>query len=494
MKSFTPYLYIIVCLFLSPLVFSHTSVTDSLAMVWKEVGNENEDDFAVTFETVKKLQLSDEKLVEVKTTLENTLVVCQNSNNFSKKSKLHALLANVYILKSANEKAYESLQKALQIGKNALSKKERILVLKRIAELSLTMGKYEDAYSYRLQILKIYEELEDKEGIYATLYNVGSIFFYQENFPQALIHYQKAREMAEEARDSSILYRSLAAIGSVYGELEDSDQSLDYNLKSLRMAESMKFDMGIAYSAHNVGLNYEILGLPEKALSYFEQALQLMQKMGDKFGQANCLQAISKIHSQNKHHKKAIDHLTQALTINQQLGDLSRIRELYLDMSKTYFDAGNSVKAYEVQKNYIELRDSLIKEETMQQMANLKQAHELEKKENEKQIAIMESEQEIEQIYRYVFLVGLSFLLLAAWLFYSRYQEQTAMNKLLAQKNEEIQLQNNKLATSNRELEQFAYIASHDLKEPLRNIGGFTSLLERRYLAEGDEDAKDFMR
>lgn len=456
--------------------------------------NGDENHFAAAFDGLKNLQLNEEELEEVKTILENAFEACQSSNNFSKKSKLSALLANAYILNGANEKAFESLQKALQLGNNVLSKKEHILILKRTAELSLTMGKYENAYSYRLQILKIYEELEDKEGIYATLYNIGSIFFYQENFPQALLHYQKAREMAEVAKDSSILYRSLAAIGSVYGELEESDQSLDYNLKSLRMAEQMNFDMGVAYSAHNVGMNYEILGLPEKALSYFEQALQLMQKRGDKFGEANCLQAISSVHSQNLNHQKAIDYLTQALAITQQLGDRSRIREIYLDMSKTYFDAGNSDKAYEVQKNYIELRDSLIKEETMQQMANLKQAHELEKKENEKQIAIMQSEQQIEQIYRYFFLVGLSFLLLAAWLFYSRYQEQTAMNKLLAQKNEEIQLQNNKLATSNRELEQFAYIASHDLKEPLRNIGGFTSLLERRYLAEGDDDAKDFMR
>ncbi|MEZ4884334.1 MAG: tetratricopeptide repeat protein [Chitinophagales bacterium] len=458
-----------------------------------EIGNQKEDKFIEVFEDMGTLSLEEEELLSLKQSLEEAITTANYTKQFSKQSKLYALLAKVHILLNNNEKAFESFGKSITIGNNLLVKKDQIKILKSIAELSLTMGEYEKAYGYRLQIMKMYEELNDKEGIYSTLYNIGSIFFYQQNFPQALAHYEQAQEMAQAAQDSSIIYRSLAAIGSVYGEIKDNDKSVKYNLQSLKMAESMSFDLGIAYASHNVGLNYIILEMPDKALSYFERALDLMQKSGDKFGEANCLQAISGVYSQNKDYAKAIDYLEQSLLIHQQLGDRSRIREIYLDLSRAYFNDGNSDKAYQVQKGYIELRDSLIKDEAMQQMAGLKQTYELEKKENEKQIAIMQKEKQIEQVYRYAFLVGLSFLVLVAWLFFSRYQEQTAMNKLLAQKNEEIQLQNNKLATSNRELEQFAYIASHDLKEPLRNIGGFTTLLERRYLIEGDEDAKDFM-
>jgi light-regulated signal transduction histidine kinase (bacteriophytochrome) len=64
-----------------------------------------------------------------------------------------------------------------------------------------------------------------------------------------------------------------------------------------------------------------------------------------------------------------------------------------------------------------------------------------------------------------------------------RVQERTA----------ELSRTNRELRLSNRDLKQFAYIASHDLQEPLRAVSGFTELLRNEYGPQLDDKAREFM-
>lgn len=69
----------------------------------------------------------------------------------------------------------------------------------------------------------------------------------------------------------------------------------------------------------------------------------------------------------------------------------------------------------------------------------------------------------------------------------------TQQKEELIRQAESLRLAEEQLLASNKELERFAYVASHDLKEPLRMIGMYTQLIKRKTDTNGDPATKEYM-
>lgn len=138
-------------------------------------------------------------------------------------------------------------------------------------------------------------------------------------------------------------------------------------------------------------------------------------------------------------------------------------------------------------------------ETTMDQIR--KQFGDLDRKLGDEESAYRDRQRSLTRSAYLIFLIG-SLVLIGVMLglytsqlsyLHARDAANAELHRVNAELESRIEERTKDLTRANEELQQFAYVASHDLQEPLRTITSFTQLLETRYKGQLDEDADEFM-
>lgn len=401
--------------------------------------------------------------------------------------------------------ALELYNKYLEYYSTVISNPKNAFVYSQLSDIYQNLGDNQKAFDLQIKALQLFEAAADTNGVASSTYSMASIFFYQQRYTEAQEKYEEAYRLGKVVNNGRLIYSCLAAIGSVYERKGNLKKSLYYNQESLKKAKSINYKYGIAYAYGNLGAIYLLGKDYKKAEHYYMKSLKMKESLGDKWGAIGGNFGLGRTYIAWGFPDQAIPILEVGLETAKAIDSKTRVLEGYQFMAEAYKAKDNKAIAFDYLSKYVALKDSILNEKTVEEMGQSKRRYEISKKEHEitllkKENEIFEKQEQVQNLKSYFLLSAVLLLLVLSGWFFSRNKLQQEVNVLLEEKNtllntksQEIQHKNEQLADSNESLTQFAYVASHDLKEPLRMIKSYTRLLEKKYTPLFDENAKEFM-
>ncbi len=217
------------------------------------------------------------------------------------------------------------------------------------------LGKYEKALSPLNDALRLYDQLlqitigaektENKSKIFtqkAKCYNnIGNIYYYQGNFPEALKNYLASLKIREEIGDKKGIADSYNNIGNIYVSQGNYPDGLKNHLACLKIKEEIGDKNGISVSYNSIGNVYFYQGNYPEALKNYLASLKIQEEIGDKHGIATSYYSIANIYIYQDNYPDALKNYLASLIIREKIEDKKGIADSYLGIGNIYYLQGN---------------------------------------------------------------------------------------------------------------------------------------------------------
>ena len=380
-----------------------------------------------------------------------------------------------------------------------------------LAEIYARSFKYQDAFEYQYKAYELIKQERDSLRLRACLLKLGSYQASLDKPKSAIPFFTEALSLRDFYLPSRWRMTFLLELGRIYSVIGDYDKATDTFNEGLNLVNSQptpqKYDLANLYlqRGKNAVLNDE----PRQAASDFNQALELVNSDTDPSLSVLSIDIDLELAELMLSENKPLAAIKKLKTISQALimDVTEKEMEVFLKLYRAYKALGRTDSALFYLESYEETRKRSVREEILQEskieMTRERISLDITEKEVIEQQAedlIKFQQDEISRrdnreniIFRIASVLSFLVLVVVIYLLYMRYQIQTKSHSELTASKLEIEIQNKKLKHSNEALEQFAYAASHDMLEPLRMIGNYTSLIEHKFKGKLEADALEFL-
>lgn len=289
-------------------------------------------------------------------------------------------IATVYSTKGELLKALEFHYKSLKLRKELGDKKGVAQSYSNLGLIYKNMGQIAKSLEYHTISLKIREEIGDKEGMAHSFGLLASTYDEQGEPDKALEFLLKSLKLCEENNDKIRIGVRLNDIGAYYSRQKNYDLAFEYFNKSLSICEKNNYKIGIAQAYNNLGSVYKNQKNYKLSLENFQKSLTIKRDINDERGLAKTLDAIADLFILQNNFTEAEIYAQQAMQKANELKYPILIKDAALLLKKIYKNKGNYKSALGMMELYINMRDSLVNEDTKKSTIKSELKYEYEKR------------------------------------------------------------------------------------------------------------------
>jgi len=331
------------------------------------------------------------------------------------------------------------------------------------------------------------------------------ILIVEKDFESALYHLKRAEKYSIDITDMFVKASIYQNMGLVHTEMDELKTAEEYFDKAVKIGGLDSLNIGYIYQ--NLAFLYLKKDNSEKTNELINRTKLIWKALDYQKGKYLLSFIESKLSIKKNEFDKALEYLEFGRLVYKDENKLL-LGENYMLEAQIQDSIGNVPAKIIALENAILKSDDLSKEQLQIAISDLSKLQEYSKT-NEvlakliaklkaqninqnsinvirnriKDTEIKEDESTIETQHRYLFLLSaLSILLFSLFIILMKQKRNIQkLNQNLESSKIEIENQVKRLGEKNKELEQFAFVASHDLKSPLSTISSFAELLKKMY-------------
>ena len=380
------------------------------------------------------------------------------SNHLDLWGAVYLHLSQAYLKKQDYSCSLKMSQELLLISRRARDVEKEIIALRNIAVVCGVKSNYKIGMQYFLEALDKCEGIGYRELYIQLQVNISTLYAHLYNYQEAIKRYQSVLKDHHDFMDEKtkvVVYNNL---GNIYLTADRPEEALDHLRKAHVLADVNGYrNMQVHALAQLSRTKLQLNRLTEaKEDALFAQ--ELIEELGEVDSRQINLLNLGEIAFRERNYLKAIELTNSSIKLAKLYSDDTCEIRGYKHLAQIYKAQGDFRKALEFQELYCKIQDSFAREQRTRQFTDMEIRH-----------AIKEKQKAIEQL-----------------------TNENNLQSLLLMKSDQIARQNQKLIEANEDLKQFAYVASHDLKEPLRMIGSFTNIIEKSITDIGEKEKNYF--